>query len=281
MAAQIFAAVAASLSGPATSRNCMPSPLLLSLTTMTGRSVANEAVDFDLRSPRHSARRPLSELVPPTSTPNSVRCTACWAAAACDSFASGLSTDGADAVTSGLGGVTGSGSISFPAAESGGAMIDFDAMSGVAGVAAAFEIPCAGDEAATAACSRSAVRGFSGGSGYRRRDRGHSRSGARALRGRPSFRRWGRRGSRWRRCRSRCRILPRDRAGHGIQPLFQDGDPGIQPVAIAVEGIDSGCQPPGSVLALPGERLDLLRLPHPLGCANLVPPPHDRGLLGK
>jgi hypothetical protein len=62
-----------------------------------------------------------------------------------------------------LGGVTGSGSISFPAAESGGAMIDFDAMSGVAGVAAgAFEVPCAGDEAAAAACSGSAVRGFSG-----------------------------------------------------------------------------------------------------------------------
>src|SRR6267142_2039798 len=162
MAAQIFAAVAATLSGPATSRNCMPSPVLLSFTTMIGRSVANEAVDFDLRSPRHSARRPLSELAPPTSTPNSVRCTACWAAAACDSFASGLSTDGADAVTSGLGGVTGSGSISFPAAESGAAMIDFDAMSGVAGVAAAFEIPCAGDEAATADCSGSAVRGFSG-----------------------------------------------------------------------------------------------------------------------
>src|SRR5260370_101264 len=130
MAAQIFAAVAASLSGPATSRNCMPSPLLLSLTTMIGRSVPNGAVDFDLRSPRHSARRPLSELAPPTSTPNSVRCTAC------DSSLSALSPGGADATTSGLGGVTGSSSISFPAAESGGAMIDFGAMSGVAGVAA-------------------------------------------------------------------------------------------------------------------------------------------------
>src|SRR5258706_2140703 len=161
MAAKILAAVAAALSGPATTRNCIPSPVLLSFTTMIGRSVANEAVDFDLRSPRHSTRRLLSELAPPTSTPNSVRCTSCWAVAACDSFASGLSTDGADAVTSGLGGVTGSGSISFPAAESGGAMIDFDAMSGVAGVAAPFEVPCDGGEA-SAACSGSAVRGFSG-----------------------------------------------------------------------------------------------------------------------
>src|SRR5258708_20737493 len=140
----------------------MPSPLLLSFTTMIGRSVANDAVDFDLRSPRHSARRPLSELAPPTSTPNSVRCTACWAAAACDSFASGLSPDGADATTSGLGGLTGSGSVSFPAAESGGAIIDFDAMSGVAGVAAgAFEVPCTADETAAGACSGSTVRGFS------------------------------------------------------------------------------------------------------------------------
>jgi hypothetical protein len=41
-------------------------------------------------------------------------------------------------------------------------MIDFDAISGVAGVAAAFEVPCADDETAVAACSGSAVRGFSG-----------------------------------------------------------------------------------------------------------------------
>src|SRR5258708_22074582 len=138
----------------------MPSRLLLALTTMIGRGGANEAVDFDLRSPRHRVRRQLSELAPPTATPNSVRCTACWAAAACDSFASGLSPDGADATTWGLGGVTGSGSISFPAAESGGAMIDFDAMSGVAGVAAG------AGEAATGACSGRAVRGFSGGGAH-------------------------------------------------------------------------------------------------------------------
>jgi hypothetical protein len=41
-------------------------------------------------------------------------------------------------------------------------MIDFDAMSGIAGVAAgAFEVPCPADEAAAGACSGSAVRGFS------------------------------------------------------------------------------------------------------------------------
>src|SRR5258705_1850974 len=159
MTAQIFAAAAAWLSGPAPSRNCMASPVLLSFTTMIGRSVANDAVDFDLRSPRHSARRPLSELAPPTSTPNSVRCTAGWGAAACDASGSGLSPDGADATTSDLGGLTGSGSISFPAAESGGAIIDFDAMSGVA--AGAFEAACTADEAAAGACSGSAVRGFS------------------------------------------------------------------------------------------------------------------------
>src|SRR5712675_670681 len=136
MAAQIFAAVAATLSGPATSRNCMPSPVLLSFTTMIGRSAANDAVDFDLRSPRHSARRPLNELAPPTSTPNSVRCTAGWEPASCDASASALSPDAAEAAGPGLGGGSASGSISFPAAESGGAMIDFDAISGAAGIAA-------------------------------------------------------------------------------------------------------------------------------------------------
>jgi len=41
-------------------------------------------------------------------------------------------------------------------------MIDFDAMSGVAGVAAgAFVVPGTADEAAAGACSGSAVRGFS------------------------------------------------------------------------------------------------------------------------
>src|ERR1700712_1428764 len=63
-AAQIFAAAAASLNGPATSRNCMPSPLLRSFTTMIGRSEATDA-PFDLRMPRHSARKPSIELAPP------------------------------------------------------------------------------------------------------------------------------------------------------------------------------------------------------------------------
>jgi hypothetical protein len=72
-----------------------------------------------------------------------------------------MSADGAEAST-GLGGVTGSGSISFPAAASGGAMIDFDAMSGVAGVAAAtFEVSCAGNDGGPGTCSGSAGRGFS------------------------------------------------------------------------------------------------------------------------
>jgi hypothetical protein len=73
MPAHIFAAAAASVSGPATSRNCMPRPLLFSLITMIGRNVVRAAFDFDLRSPRHSARKPLTEFAPPTSTPNSVR----------------------------------------------------------------------------------------------------------------------------------------------------------------------------------------------------------------
>src|SRR6185437_5285395 len=78
MVAQILAAAAASVSGPATSRNCMPSPLLPSLITMIGCSAASGAFDRDLSRPRHSARKPPTELAPPTSTPNSVRLTASW-----------------------------------------------------------------------------------------------------------------------------------------------------------------------------------------------------------
>ena len=59
--------------------------------------------------------------------------------------------------------------------------------------------------------------------------------------------------------------LPGDGAGHGVQSLFEDGDAGIQPVAVAVQRLDGGRQPPGLVLALLGDRLDLLRLPHQVG----------------
>src|ERR1700735_957817 len=100
MAAQIFAAAAASVSGPATSRSCMPSPVLLSFTMMIGRNAASGAFALDLRSPRHSARNPPTELAPPTSTPNSVRWTL-----DIDSVASGPSSaataGGAEATASG------------------------------------------------------------------------------------------------------------------------------------------------------------------------------------
>src|SRR5882757_5474447 len=147
--AQIFAAAAASLSGPATSRSCMPSPVLLSLITMIGRNVVSGAFDVDLSSPRHSARSPPTEFAPPTSTANSVRCTASLDAAAWDPSGSASSAGEVAATTSGIGaavmvfaGFSGSGSLSFAAAGSGGAIIDLDGISGVAGVAAgAFEVP--------------------------------------------------------------------------------------------------------------------------------------------
>ena len=61
MTAQILAAAAASLSGPATSRNCIPAPVLLSLIMMIGRNAASGAFDLDLSRPRHSARKPPTE----------------------------------------------------------------------------------------------------------------------------------------------------------------------------------------------------------------------------
>src|SRR5436190_11271882 len=169
MPAQIFAAAAASLSGPATSRSCMPSPLLPSLTTIIGRSVVNAAFDLDFRSPSHRARNPGSEFAPPTSTPNSVRWMASLGAVAGAASGSMFSAAGADATTSGVGvgdvAVAAlSGSINFAAAPSGGAMIDLAVTSGGDGASAAIlDVFCAADETATA-CSGAVVStaGFSG-----------------------------------------------------------------------------------------------------------------------
>ena len=60
--AQILAAAPASFSGPATSRSCMPSPLVPSLITMIGRSAVSGAFDLDFSSPRHSARKPVDRI---------------------------------------------------------------------------------------------------------------------------------------------------------------------------------------------------------------------------
>ncbi|XIA62888.1 hypothetical protein ACFIOY_26365 [Bradyrhizobium sp. TZ2] len=135
--AQILAAAPASFNGPATSRSCMPRPLVPSFTTMIGRSVVSGAFDRDFNSPRHSARRPLTELALPRSTPNSVRCSATFGSV--NSSSASLADD-ADATTSGIGLATMAlrallGSISFPAAGSSGAIIDCAATSGVAGEA--------------------------------------------------------------------------------------------------------------------------------------------------
>src|SRR5437763_3133611 len=162
MPAQIFAAAAASLSGPATSRSCMPSPLLPSLTTIIGRSVVNAAFDLDFRSPSHRARNPGSEFAPPTSTPNSVRWMASLGAVTADASGSTFSTAGAEATMSGLGVADTvfaalSDSINFAAAPSGGAMIDLAATSGADGTGAAIlDVFCAADETARA-CSGAAV----------------------------------------------------------------------------------------------------------------------------
>ena len=102
--------------------------------TIIGRSFANAPLERDFRSPRQSARKPGIELAPPTSTPNSVR-EATSSGVAADEAASGASDAfSATAATSGIdadGGIFGSegGSSNFPAAGSGGAIIDFDATS--------------------------------------------------------------------------------------------------------------------------------------------------------
>ncbi len=124
----------------------MPSPLVFSLMTMIGRNAVSGAFDLDFNSPSHNARSPFTELALPRSTPNSVRRSETFGAVS--SSVSASVADGAAATTSGIGlAMTGfgalPGSISLPAAGSGGAIIDCDAISGVAGsglTASAFAI---------------------------------------------------------------------------------------------------------------------------------------------
>src|SRR5665213_52372 len=112
---------------------------------MIGRNVIKTAFERDFSRPRHSARKPGTEFAPPMSTPNWVFCaTRPEDATGADSLASGfsaasvLSAGGVDATTSGIGteatAFAGfSGSISFEAAASGGAIIDFAGTNGGGG----------------------------------------------------------------------------------------------------------------------------------------------------
>ena len=80
--------------------------------------------------------------------------------------------------------------------------------------------------------------------------------------------------------RSRSGTLPGDGPGDGVEPLFQAGDTGIQPVAIAIERIDGGGKPPRLVVGFPRNQLDLLRLPGQIGGGDLLPLQSERRLAG-
>ena len=140
---------------------------------MMGCNVASS--EFDLINPRHSARKPPIELALPTSTANSVRCTAALGEAASDASGSFALTDavtsGGDAAASSAFAITGfSISLSFWAAASGGAGMDFAATSGVAGADGVIVGAVEGAGAATAvgeaiggfgSLAAASVRGFS------------------------------------------------------------------------------------------------------------------------
>src|SRR5215213_1951833 len=160
MPAQIFAAAAASTSGPATSRSCIPSPLLFSRITMIGRNAPSGAFDLDFKRPRHNARKPPTEFAPPTSTPKSVRWTATLIPKAGNASDPALSAGGGSEATTcrsctmGVAFAPLSGSTNLLAAASGGAMIDLAATSGGDGAAAG---GTEGLDAIVGACSAGAV----------------------------------------------------------------------------------------------------------------------------
>jgi len=81
--------------------------------------------------------------------------------------------------------------------------------------------------------------------------------------------------------RHRSGTLAGDRAGDGIQALFQARDPQIQPVSVAIEGIDGGGKPPRLVLGFPRNQLDQLRLPCQIRGGDLFPLPSERRLAGQ
>ena len=63
-------------------------------------------------------------------------------------------------------------------------------------------------------------------------------------------------------------------------PCSRRGDAGVEPVAIAVERIDGGGEPPRLALGLTGDVLDLLRSLAEIGRGHLVALPPELGLVG-
>ncbi len=326
MVAQILAAAAASVRGPATNLSCMPSPLLPSLITMIGCSAASGAFDLVLTSPRQSARKPPTEFAPPTSTPNSVRFTMSGGDAGLAASAPAWSAGGADAMTVGAGGritgfdatTTGAGgpiTAGADAAASGRTqpaaarprvwqLVRFDQFSGrrIRGGHHRFRHHqrrrrrcCRGGrwraEVAGCGCNRLGSGGRIGGFGLclrffgrgcrRRRDRGSQpaqvllqvpvrRILCDRLAGQAASARVARSAAR----RRRRFAAQSSRSPNPIPVPARSA--GKQPVAIAIERIDGGRQPPRLVLAFPGDGLDLLRLPCQVRCRDLVAPQFHR-----
>ena len=71
---------------------------------------------------------------------------------------------------------------------------------------------------------------------------------------------------RYRGCREVIRRSPVDL----VDALLQRAHPIIQPIAIAIERVDRGRQPPAFVLSLPCDRMKLLFLPRQIGGRGLV-----------
>ena len=62
--------------------------------------------------------------------------------------------------------------------------------------------------------------------------------------------------------------------------MLQNGNPGVKPVAIAVERLDRRGQTSGFALGFPRRELSLLCLSQEIGGRGLLAPQTDRGLVG-
>jgi hypothetical protein len=76
-------------------------------------------------------------------------------------------------------------------------------------------------------------------------------------------------------------LPPRNCACYRIQPLFENRDPRIEPIAIIIQDIHSRCQSPRLLLDVSCKLFDLLRLPREVGGRHLIAPNSCRRLAGE
>lgn len=72
-----------------------------------------------------------------------------------------------------------------------------------------------------------------------------------------------------------------DRPGHRFKPLFERRCPGVEAIAVAIQGVDSGGQASDVVAAFPRDALNLFGLPCQICGGHAILPVVDVGSIGQ